>query len=179
MDDGRLTEPAHTTFDFYEVMSLQARYGEIIDMLVSGRGQGKSTDLRQVFLPNAVIDFPGLLGRFEGIEAIETLFGIILPAEMAWMWHAFSGPLIQIEGGTAEARWTLYSLIVRRGQEDQPPEAVYGRYVNHYVRTKLGWRQSSLLFENETRSATVSSLGVKVRNQFDEIAPEPAAEPDA
>jgi ketosteroid isomerase-like protein len=137
--------------DIEAIKQLKGAYGDIIDRLVRKPEAGDRDALGALFSEDAVVDFQEMLGVYSGRTAIVQFFADIMPTVTAWMWHSFHGPIITVKGDQAEGRWTLYALSARHKEAYKPPTPTYGRYIDKYVRTAEGWRQSHLFFLDETR----------------------------
>lgn len=139
--------------DCEQIVQVKNRYGEWIDKLVRNPAPGDAEALGELVTEDALFDYPGLLGRHEGRAAIVRLFAEVLPARNLWMSHAFLNPIVEIDGDgvTAEGRFMLLAMSIRRDAPGSAPSTTYGRYVDRFVRGADGrWRQSALLFTNET-----------------------------
>jgi len=141
--------------DIEAIKQLKGAYGDIIDRLVRKPEHEDRAALGALFTEDAVVDFQDMLGVYAGRAAIIRFFADTMPTVTAWMWHSFHSPIITVNGDEAEGRWTLYALSTRRTELHEAPAATYGRYIDKYVRTPEGWRQSLLFFLDETRRPPV------------------------
>lgn len=140
-------------FDIDEIMRRKARYGILVDRLVSLPGELETLDaLLALFTPAARFDFGGRIGAFEGTAGIRNFYGKVLPSHRSWVWHSFHSPCVEVNDDVATAQWTISALAVSRGNESAPPDAIYGRYQDRLRRVSGKWLQSELVFVNETRS---------------------------
>jgi len=138
--------------DVAEIKNNKARYGILVDSLVANpKDEVALNRLVNLFCSDARFDFGGRIGTFEGDAEIRKFYGVTLPGDREWVWHSFHSPCIDVDGDVASGSWTISALAVSKGADDKPPQAIYGRYVDSYLRTKNGWRQSSLRFVDESR----------------------------
>jgi len=139
--------------DIDDIIRRKAHYGILVDRLVSEPADAKALDsLAALFTSDARFDFGGRIGTFLGSLGLRAFYGGTLPAQRAWVWHSFHSPCVDVDGDTATAQWTISALAVSRGAEDQPPQAIYGRYRDRLERVDGEWLQSELVFVNETRT---------------------------
>lgn len=147
-----MTVPSTYLADVDEIIRCKARYGILVDRLVSAPDDRDALDaLVGLFTPDARFEFGGRIGRFEGADEIRTFYGATLPSDRSWVWHSFHGPCIDVNEDGATAQWTISALAVTRGREGFPPEPIYGRYRDRLQRVAGKWLQSELVFVNETR----------------------------
>lgn len=64
---------------------------------------------------------------------------MICPA-FCWGVHSVQNPRISVTDGSATAKWYLAATVLPRGGAGVVP--IYGRYVDHYMRTAQGWKIS-------------------------------------
>lgn len=143
MDDARWLR------DVEEIKMAKARYGDIVDHLPF-TGKDGVEELCKLFTPDAQLDFMEMFGKhLDGHAGIREQFGF-LASNRAWMWHAFSNPIVEIDGDTAKAQWLLYAMSTGRDDPKAQPRLSYGRYYDRYARTADGWIQTALKVTNET-----------------------------
>jgi hypothetical protein len=154
-----ITVGADELADIETLRRFKARYGQLVDAVVSGPSPQLLEPLLDLFTEDVVADFRPTLGLMNGRAALRQMFGTLLPASRAWVWHSFHSPEIRVAGERAQARWTLFALATSRQAPTVEPVMIYGRYRDEYVRTPAGWRQSRLEFVNETRSVVAAAGG--------------------
>jgi ketosteroid isomerase-like protein len=146
--------------DLEEIRTLKARYGAAVDALCDRSAQA-AAELVELFTEDAVVDFNTLSGNvLRGHAEIAAHFTNVIGKPNGWMWHAFSNPVIEVNGDRASAVWLLYAMSTRREAVQAAPRVTYGRYHDEYVRTPRGWRQSRLTFLNETRTGQNQPQGL-------------------
>jgi ketosteroid isomerase-like protein len=146
--------------DLEEIRALKARYGAAVDALCK-RGAEAAAELIELFTADAVVDFNTLSGKvLRGHAEIAAHFTDVIGKPNGWMWHAFSNPVIEVNGDRASAVWLLYAMSTRREAVQVAPRVTYGRYHDEYARTPRGWRQSRLTFVNETRTGQNQAQGL-------------------
>jgi hypothetical protein len=139
--------------DLEQIKALKTRYGALVDDLCDTGEAGARRLGEQIFLEDATVDFTTLSGTFmNGRREIMDHFQNVIGAAQAWMWHGFSNPDITLQGDRATGVWLLYAMSSPKTAPQSPPSITYGRYYDDYVRTPNGWRQSRLIFKNETRT---------------------------
>jgi SnoaL-like domain len=145
------TETSTWLHDVEELKQHKARYGCLVDLCMT-EGNDAAQRLSMLFTEDAELDFRQIFGKaLHGRKDVYDHFGTALPADRAWTWHAFSNPIIEIEGDRAKVRWLLYAMSTPRSEPEASPKISYGHYDDEYVRTKDGWLQSGMVFTNETR----------------------------
>lgn len=138
--------------DILAIMNLRSLYGDTIDRIVRvGANPEDEALLQSLFTDDCVLDFGDMLPLQNGWSDIRALFVDWHLANISWMWHNFSSPIIEINGDEAKGRWTLLAMGVYKGTEGTAPPHTYGRYTDQYVRTPTGWRFKHQHFLDETR----------------------------
>lgn len=132
-----------------EIRQAKHRYGAYVDQTIMFPTPENAALLKSMFVEDAVLDFPGLLGRHEGRDAIVQIFTDAVPKGTRLSWHSFHSPIIEVSGDTATGSWTMLALVVRHGQTTPGPVTIYGRYADRFVRTDDGWKISLLHFDKE------------------------------
>ena len=141
--------------DMHEIQVLKARYSELCDRAIRLKDVTAAVALADLFTEDAIVDMGAPRSPFIGRIAITKFYGEDLPATVTWAWHAPLAPIITIEGDWAQANWIVHAAATFPSTPDAPPLLTFGRYVDNYVRTISGWKQSHLKFLNETpQSAT-------------------------
>ncbi|WP_414900256.1 nuclear transport factor 2 family protein [Sphingomonas flavalba] len=133
-----------------EIRQLKHRYGAYVDQAIMNPTPEHAALLASVFVEDTVLNFPGMMGRIEGREAIIRLFTEAVPKGTRLSWHSFHSPVIDISGDTARGSWTMLALVVRHAQTTPEPVKIYGRYADEFVRTDDGWKISLLHFNKES-----------------------------
>ena len=141
--------------DLQEIYQLKARYAELCDKAVRLKDRVAGVALAALFTEDATIDLGLPQGPIVGRAAIESFYGEVLPATVSWTWHASLAPVVVVEGNTASGNWVIHASSTFPSTPHAPPLITYGRYVDEYVRTTSGWKQSRLKFFNETPPATL------------------------
>jgi hypothetical protein len=137
--------------DELDIMRLRTFYGRYADELVS-RGAEAADDLAMLFSENCVVDFTELLGRtLKGRTEIKDCFLNTIAPVTGWTWHAITTPTITIDGDTATGGWLVYALSTGKDHSKGAPVVTYGRYIDRYVRTAVGWKIEYSKFLDETR----------------------------
>lgn len=140
--------------DARAISRIKGLYCDTIDRIIRDKQPGDEDILRSLFTEDAVIDFSLLDGNiYDGRDAIMQLFVETMPQVTGWMWHTIGTEVIDVNGDTAQGRWTLYAIGLRVGELDQVPFATYGRYIDEFRKENGVWRQSRLFFLNETKAA--------------------------
>ena len=104
------------------ISRIKGIYCDTIDRIVRDRQPDDENFLRELFTPDAVIDFTQLDGNiYTGRNAIMTLFMETLPSVTSWIWHTVGAEVIDVAGETAKGRWTLYAMSLRAGESGCPP----------------------------------------------------------
>lgn len=133
--------------DVLAIQSLKAAYCEAADLLptdIAAAAEG----LAAVFAPDATADYGA--GLLEGRDAIIGFLVDRIGPVRAWLWHAIHTPLVEVDGDTAIARWTVVAMMRDKGSDRI--ERAYGRYANRMVRTADGWRIAAMRWIEEARS---------------------------
>lgn len=147
MDGEMIQRDLRRLLDIEDIRALKARYGLAVDVAVSSPATSDPAAFDHVFMPDAVVDFPGSLGRHEGLEAIRRIYCEVLPATRTSMWHAFHSPLIDIQGDDASGSWTVTACAQSAGDPPEARSLILGRYRETYRRSTAGWRIQTLSFE--------------------------------
>lgn len=122
------------------ILKVKHRYGELVDRLSSRIDQDDLADLGQLFTEDAEVDFVSV--KLEGRKGVLALYGGQMQANIAWVWHSFHSPVIDVDGDRASARWTLQGLTVAVGETR--PTTLYGRYNDELVKVDGRWQISKL-----------------------------------
>ena len=96
------------------IMDLKSRYGALADARYTRSGPRPRAELEplaeslvQLFTEDAVWDAGGAMGRAEGRDALRARF---LAPTLAFSWHFFVKPEIEVEGLRARGRWDVLAL---------------------------------------------------------------------
>lgn len=133
--------------DIEAIRRLKAAYGLAFDDLINSYAPEKAGRFGALFTEEVEAKFadsPATSGR----AAIVDFIAVQVRSRRAWMWHSFHSPLIEVDGDTATGQWTVHCVAMCKGAAKA--DTIIGRYRDVYVRTPEGWRQSSLVFLNET-----------------------------
>ena len=121
--------------DRLEIQELFARYSHAID--------AKQFDLlRDVFTPDAWIDYTATGGAKGNLEEIITYLTDVLPGFPAYQ-HLVANCIIELDGDTATSRTMCHNPMVMKRSDDGRIETILFVglwYVDALVRTPQGWR---------------------------------------
>lgn len=123
-----------------QIQYVKGRYGELVDGLSLKLDQANLKALGELFTEDTFVDFIAV--QLRGRQAVLDLYGGVMQKNFSWVWHSFHSPVIEVNGDRASGRWTLQGLTI--GHQSSTPTAVYGRYLDEFVRTPLGWRIAKL-----------------------------------
>lgn len=129
--------------DCVAIQNVKARYCYAVDRLAEDPEAARKV-LDEVFLPDAV----GYYGTdpVRGADALTEFLCVAIAANSEWRVHMIHSPLIEVDGDTATAGWTLMVHLKRRGGA---VDILLGRYADSFRRTPDGWRIASVRFERQ------------------------------
>jgi hypothetical protein len=138
MSDDKL----QAVLDVLEIQRLKALYCQIVDASVAD--PSLSERLRELCVPECTSDFGfGSMANRDEIVA----FGAQSATMVDMFWHGLSSPLVEVDGDTARASWTVTARSKRKGADEIT--TVIGRYIDRLVRTPDGWRFTVMDFRIE------------------------------
>ena len=138
--------------DYRAISRIKGLYCDTIDRIVRDQQPGDAALLASLWTEDAVFDFTEIDGNiYRGREAIVALFTGFHVENVEWMWHAVSSEVIDVNGDTAQGRWTLHAQGLSKERTSDAPNHVYGRYIDEFRKESGVWRQSKLFFLNETK----------------------------
>jgi hypothetical protein len=131
--------------DVQAIQRLKAHYAELVDRRYVGGRPREGPALHEIaceiaalFTEDAVWDGGPTLGRCEGRDAI---YARMREPTLAFSWHFFLKPRIQVDGDTATARWDILSPCTTR---DGRPHWLVGTEDDRYRRVGDAWLHSRM-----------------------------------
>ncbi|MFC1822984.1 nuclear transport factor 2 family protein [Thermodesulfobacteriota bacterium] len=140
MDQKELEAAVTKLQDIEKIKRLHARYGYLID-------SGQMEEVGELFTDDAIADWGGLRGRYEGKEEIRGFFVDRTPKSAAMLRHQFMQPDIEIDGDRARAKWYMFGFGTYKLKQGDTPAWTHGKYDNDMVKTNGIWKISYLRFE--------------------------------
>jgi hypothetical protein len=128
----------------HAIQNLKARYCATADCSAHDP-DGAREAFRSVFTDDVVADYGS--GELAG-EAVAEFMCTAVPGNSEWMLHMLHSPLVEIDGETATASWTVSVRSKRR-----PSGAIddlVGRYDDRLRLTAGGWRIAQVRFTQLT-----------------------------
>ncbi len=129
--------------DVVAIQNVKARYCYAVDRLAEDVEAARKV-LREVFLPDAVGYYGG--DPLQGADTMTDFLCVAIAANSEWRVHMIHSPLIEVEGDTATAGWTLMAHLKRR---NGTVDVILGRYADSFRRTPEGWRIASIRFQRQ------------------------------
>jgi ketosteroid isomerase-like protein len=126
-----------------DILYVKNRYGELVDRLSSRIDRADLDALGNLFTEDTFVDFIAV--QLRGRQAVLDLYGGVMQKNLAWVWHSFHSPIIEVNGDRASGRWTLQGITI--AHNSPTPTTVYGRYSDEFVRTPEGWRIAKLILQ--------------------------------
>jgi hypothetical protein len=140
MDQKELEAAVTKLQDIEEIKKLHARYCYLIDA-------GRMEDVAELFTDDAIADWGGLRGRYEGKEAIKFFFCDRTPKTAAMLRHQVMQPIIEVNGDRARARWYMFGFGTYKLKQGDTPAWTHGKYDNDVIKQDGTWKISYLRFE--------------------------------
>lgn len=135
--------------DVEAIRLLKARYGELVDERYAGGAPRSPAELERIageiadlFTEDALWEGGAALGVCRGRAAIRERFAV---PTLAFSWHYFVKPQIQVAGDAARARWDLLAPCTSRdgramwmaGVEDDEYRRVDGRWLHQRMALRV------------------------------------------
>lgn len=129
--------------DIEAIKELKHRYVVLLDQLISN--PDAIDDFVDLFVADLEVEYDAY-GAFSTKETLTAFLRSVISPAFSWGFHTVHNPRIEVDGSVASAEWYLAAQAVHEGGTAVVP--VYGRYVDHYVRTDDGWKikKSVLVF---------------------------------
>jgi len=122
--------------DIEEVKRLMATYIYLID-------DSQWDDVADLFADNARAEY-GMLGSYDGKEAIATFFKEVVSKAWSWAVHQLLNPLVIVEGERAMGRWYIFCAATMPSPEGDRAMWIQGRYDNEFIKVGGRWKFSLL-----------------------------------
>ena len=135
--------------DVEAIRRLKARYGELVDERYAGGAPRSPAELERIageiadlFTEDALWEGGAALGTCRGRAAIRERFAA---PTLAFSWHYFVKPRIEVTGDSARARWDLLAPCTSRegramwmaGVEDDEYRRVDGRWLHQRMALRV------------------------------------------
>lgn len=140
-----LEEAVRELLDIEEIKRVHAKYAYHVD-------SQEWDQVVELFTEDAVADWGGSRGRFEGKEEIARFFKENVSRSATMLRHMMIQPLIEVEGDRAKARLYLFSVGTYKLPQGDTAMWTQGEYRNELVRQGGRWRISRLNFEATFRT---------------------------
>ena len=140
MDQKELEAAITKLLDIEEIKELHARYAYLID-------SGQMEDVAELFADDAIADWGGLRGRYEGKKAISGFFCERTRKTAVMLRHQFIQPHIEISGDRARAQWYMFGFGTYKLKQGDTPAWTHGKYDNDLVKKDGSWKISYLRFK--------------------------------
>ena len=122
--------------DIEEVKRLMATYIYVVD-------DSQWDDVADLFADNARAEY-GMLGTYDGKEAIATFFKEVVSQAWSWAVHQLLNPLVTVEGEKATGRWYIFCSSTMPSPEGDRAMWVQASYDNEFVKINGRWKFSLL-----------------------------------
>lgn len=118
--------------DIEAIKKLRAKYCYYVDA-------GKMDELLSLFAENARGDY-GVIGIYEGKEALEKFFKETVPGMVPFCMHMVHSPLIEVKGEKATGIW-YFEVPATHGPTNKAAW-IAGKYEEEYIKEKGEWKFS-------------------------------------
>ena len=122
--------------DIEEVKRLMASYIYLVD-------DSQWDDIAAFFADNARAEY-GMLGSYDGKEAIGTFFKEVVSQAWSWAVHQLLSPLVIVEGERAKGRWYIFCAATIPSPEGDRAMWIQGAYDNEFIKVDGRWKFSQL-----------------------------------
>lgn len=128
--------------DIEAIKELKHRYVVRLDALISN--PDAIDEFVDLFVADLEVEYD-TYGAFSTKETLTVFLRTVIAPAFSWGFHTVHNPRIVVDGSVASAEWSLTAHAVHEGGTAVVP--VYGRYVDHYVRTGDGWKIKKSVLE--------------------------------
>lgn len=128
--------------DYEQIQNAKAKYCAAADRSCEDRA-GAHQAMKALFTDDVAADYG--FGPMEGGDTIAGFLSDKIAGGSLWMVHNIHSPLIEIDGDTASAKWTVNVRMKRPGKDTV--DFVFGRYSDEFRKVGGEWKIAKVGFD--------------------------------